>query len=116
MRSTDVARAYADALDRSDDEAAADLMTEDVELVFAHGSIRGRAAWLEMRAQRTPPEHLEENVEDAEYVETSEGTEMRARLVQRWIESGEVASEQPLRVGFVIVDGLISSIEFAPGV
>ncbi len=109
-----VARAFAEALDRRDDTAAAELMAEDVELVFAHGSLRGRDAWLEMRSRQSAPEHLDEHVEDAEFVETDAGAEMRARLVQRWIEGGDVASEQALRVDFVVADELITRIEFAP--
>jgi hypothetical protein len=50
----------------------------------------------------------------AEFAATEDGAVMTARLVQRWIESGEVANEQALRVGFVISDGRISRIEFAP--
>ncbi len=110
-----VARSFADALNRRDDAAAAALMAEDVEVAFAHGTIRGRAAWLEMRAKQEPPTHMGESVEDASFTGTDEGVEMRARLVQRWLESGEVAGEQPLRVGFTIADELIRRIEFAPG-
>ena len=68
-----------------------------------------------MRARQAPPEHMNESVEDAEFTETDAGIEMSARLVQRWLESGEVAGEQPLRVGFTIADGLIGRIEFVPG-
>jgi hypothetical protein len=115
VSSVALARAFADALNGHDDSAAANLMAEDVELVFAHGSIQGRQAWLDMRARRPAPEHMEERVEDAEFTETETGAEMEARLVQRWIESGEVAGEQPLRVAFTTADGAINRIEFLAG-
>jgi hypothetical protein len=114
MSAVDVARAYADALDRGDDAAAAELMAEDVELVLPHRSVRGRDTWLELRAQQGTPEHMEERVRDAEFVETTGGVEMRATLVQSWVESGEVANEQPLHVRFAIADDRIGRIEFVP--
>ena len=114
MNRVAIARAFADALDRGDDRAAATLMADDMEFVFAKRSIRGRDAWLAMRAERPPPEHMSEHVESAEFEETAEDVQMRARLVQRWIESGEAAGEQTVLVSFVIVDGLICRIEFAP--
>ena len=67
-----------------------------------------------MRPERLPAEHVTECVQDADVVETDEGAEARGTLVQRWIESGEAAAEQPVRVAFAIADGLISRIELAP--
>ena len=112
---TEVARRFADALDSGDSAAAAMLLAEDAELAFPGATLRGRATWLEARAGQAPTEHLTESVEDATFVESDRRVEMKARLVQRWVESGEIAHEQPVLVVFEVADGLICRLEFLPG-
>lgn len=110
----DVARRFADALDRGDTDAAAILLAEDAELVFPGTTLRGREAWRQARAGQGQPEHMTESVEDAVFSESDGIVEMSARLVQRWVETGEVANEQALRVRFSIDAALISRLEFVP--
>jgi ketosteroid isomerase-like protein len=111
----DVARRFAQALDRGDTDAAALLLADDAELVFPGATVRGRDAWRQARACRDQPEHLSEGVEEAVFTESGETVEMAARLVQRWAETGEIANEGPLRVRFRVTGGLISRLEFVPG-
>ncbi len=111
----DVARRFAQALERRDTDAAALLLAEDAELVFPGTTVRGREAWRQARAGQGQPEHLTESVEDTVFTESDETVEMTARLVQRWAESGEIANEQALRVRFRIAGGLIARLEFVPG-
>jgi ketosteroid isomerase-like protein len=115
MSRTAIARANAAALDRGDDAAAVALLAEDVEVVLPGRSIRGRATWIELRAQRESPQHLEERVEGADFVETESGATMRGTLVQRWVETGEIANRQDLCVEFTIVDALITRLEMHAG-
>ncbi len=111
----DVARGFAEALDRGDTDAAALLLADDAELVFPGTTLRGREAWRQARAGQGQPEHMTESVEDAVFTESGETVEMTARLVQRWAESGEIANEQALCVRFRLAGGLISRLEFVPG-
>ena len=46
--------------------------------------------------------------------ETNGGAELSGRLVQRWTESGEVASEMPIRIAFTVADGAITRLELIP--
>jgi hypothetical protein len=46
--------------------------------------------------------------------ESDDGAELSGRLVQRWTESGEVASEMPIRIAFTVTDGAITRLEFIP--
>jgi hypothetical protein len=45
---------------------------------------------------------------------TADGIEVTGRLVQRWVETGELANEMPIRIGFVIDGGLIQRLELRP--
>ena len=110
-----IVRAFTDAMNRRDHEAAAAMLNDDVEAVLPGGSLRGRAAWLESRRQQPPPEELSEEVVADELTPTVDGVALRGRLVQRWVESGEVAHEMPVLIVLAIEDGLISRLELRPG-
>jgi hypothetical protein len=109
-----IARAFIRAVNEGRHDDAAALLAEDVELVFHGARLRGRDAWLESRRRQPPSEHLREEVAIDDLRETPDGAEVSGRMVQRWVESGEVASEQPLRIMFSVGDGLICRIEFSP--
>ena len=94
---------------------AARLLAEDVELVFPGSRLKGREAWLDSRERQHPPEHLVEEVVADQVTETAQGAELTGRVIQRWVETGEMASELPLRIEFTITDGLIGRLEFRPG-
>jgi ketosteroid isomerase-like protein len=113
--SVDVARRFAQALDREDTEAAAFLHSDDAELVFPGTTLRGREAWRQARVGQGQPEHLTESVEDAVFTESDETVGMTARLVQRWAETGEIANEPALLVRVRVDGGLISRLAFVPG-
>jgi ketosteroid isomerase-like protein len=111
--SATVARAYTDAVNRRAYAEAAELLAEEVELIFPAGSLMGRGAWLESRARQQPGELTEEVAADV-VTESDDGAELSGRLVQRWTESGEVASEMPIRIAFTVTDGAITRLEFIP--
>ena len=77
--------------------------------------LKGRDAWLESRNRQQRPEHLVEEVAADQVTEAAQGVELTGRVIQRWVETGEVASELPLRIEFTITDGLIRRLEFLPG-
>jgi hypothetical protein len=111
-----VALAFTDAMNRQEHEEAAELLAPDVVLVFPGGRrLDGREAWLESRRGQQPPEHLSEEVVADTVSETPGGAEIDGRLVQRWVESGELANELPVRISFVVEGGLISRLDFLPG-
>ena len=108
-----IARAYTDAVNRRAYAEAAELLAEDVELIFPGGRLAGREAWLESRA-RQQPAGLTEEVAADDVTESNDGAELNGRLVQRWVESGEVASEMPIRIAFTVADGAITRLELIP--
>jgi hypothetical protein len=109
-----VAQAYTDAVNaRAHDEAAL-LLAHDVVLVFPGARLEGREAWLESRRRQQPPEQLVESVEVDRMDANEGGAELTGRLVQRWAESGEVASEMPVRIAFTVAGGAITRLEFVP--
>jgi hypothetical protein len=108
-----IARAYTDAVNRCAHAEAAELLAEDVELIFPGGRLVGREAWLESRARQQPGELTEEVVTDG-VAETDNNAELTGRLVQRWAESGEVASEMPVRIELTVVGGEITRLAFVP--
>jgi hypothetical protein len=112
---SDIARAFIDAVNDGMHDDASAFLAEDVEFVFHGARLQGREAWLESRRRHPPPEHLREEVEVDVLSETSDGVDVSGRMVQRWLESGEVAGEQPVRIVFTVTDGLIGRVEFAAG-
>lgn len=109
-----IARTFIEAVNDGRHDDAAALLTEDVEVVFHGARLQGREAWLESRTRHPPPEHLREEVAIDELSETPDGAEVSGRMVQRWVESGEVAGEQPVRIVVTVVDGLIARLELSP--
>jgi SnoaL-like protein len=109
-----VARAFTDAVNAHAHDEAAQLLANDVVLVFPGARLEGREGWLESRRRQQPPEHLVENVEVDRIDGNEDGAELNGRLVQRWTESGEVASEMPIRIAFTVADGAITRLEFTP--
>ena len=108
-----IARAYTDAVNRHAYAEAAELLAEDVELIFPGSRLVGREAWLESRARQQPGELTEEVVADV--VNESDGdVELTGRLLQRWAESGELASEMPIRIAFRVAGGTITRLELIP--
>jgi hypothetical protein len=110
-----VASTFTAAMNRGAHEEASRLLADDVELVFPGTRLQGRDAWLESRRRQQPPEHLVEHVEPDTVSATTEGAEVSGRLVQRWVETDEVAGELPVRISFAVAGGLITRLEFMPG-
>lgn len=109
-----IARAFTDAVNAYEHEAAAALLAEDAEVVSPGGTALSREAWLESRRGQEPRGELSEEVVADELISTGGGVELRGRLVQRWTESGEVADELPVRIAFAIDDGVITHLELRP--
>ena len=108
---TAVARAFTNAMNDGRHEDAAVMLADDVELVFPGARLQGRDAWLASRRRQAPPEHLREEVVIDEVWETSVGAEVSGRMIQRWVESGAVASERPVRIAFAVDNGSIARLE-----
>ncbi len=109
-----VARAFTDAVNARAHDEAAQLLAHDVVLVFPGARLEGREAWLESRRRQQPPEHLVETVEVDRLDGNEDGADLTGRLVQRWAESGEVASEMPVRIAFTVTGGAVTRLEFIP--
>ena len=109
-----VARAFTDAVNARAHDEAAQLLAPDVVLVLPGARLEGREAWLESRRRQQPPEHLAETVEVDRIDGNEDGADLTGRLVQRWADSGEVASEMPVRIEFALTEGAISRLEFIP--
>ena len=108
-----IARAYTEAVNRQAYAEAAELLAEDVELIFPGGRLTGRDAWVESRARQQPGELTEEVTAD-DITESNGGAELSGRLVQRWAESGDVASEMSVRIEFTVAGGKIIRLAFVP--
>jgi hypothetical protein len=109
-----IARGFIDAMNRREHEEAARSLAEDAEIMLPGARLEGRPAWLESRRRQQPPEHLAEAVEADTVTVTADGIEVTGRLVQRWVETGEVANEMRVRIAFVIDGGLIRRLELMP--
>ena len=109
-----VAQAFIDAVNASSYDEAVQLLAHDVVLVFPGARLEGREAWLENRRRQQPPEHLVESVEIDRIDGNEDGADITGRLVQRWTESGEVASEMPVRIAFTVAGGAVTRLEFIP--
>ena len=109
-----IARAYTEAVNRQAYAKAAELLAEDVELIFPGGRLTGRDAWLDSRARQQPGELTEEVAAD-DITESNGGAgELSGRLVQRWAESGDVASEMSVRIEFTVAGNEIIRLAFVP--
>jgi Domain of unknown function (DUF4440) len=106
--------AFIDAMNRREHEEAARYLADDAEIVLPGARLEGRSAWLESRRRQDPPEHLAEAFETDTSSATADGVEVAGRLVQTWVETGELANEMPVRIGFVIDGGLIQRLELRP--
>jgi Domain of unknown function (DUF4440) len=109
-----VAHAFTDAVNARAHDEAAQLLAHDVVLVFPGARLEGREAWLESRRSQQPPEHVVETVEVDRVDGNEDGADLTGRLVQRWAESGEVASELPVRIAFTVTGGSVTRLEFIP--
>ena len=106
-----MARAYSDAVQRRDYEAAAGLLDAHVEIVPPSGrtyGLRGlQAAW-------SGPgfEYLEVTLEERRFENDGEdGALMHGSQVYRWKEDGSVAYVRPLRTRYDVSGGRIVRIE-----
>ena len=109
-----IANGFIDAMNRREHEAAARSLAEHAEIVLPGARLEGRMAWLESRRRQQPPEHLAEAVEADTVTATADGIEVTGRLVQRWVETGEVANEMGVRIAFAIDGTLIQRLELRP--
>jgi hypothetical protein len=109
-----MARAFTEAVNDGRHDDAAALLADDVEVVFRGARLQGRQVWLESRKRQSTAEHLREEVAIDELRSTSDGAELSGRMVQRWVESGEVANELHVRIAFSVAGGLIGRLEIAP--
>ena len=107
----DVARRF-DAVNASGDrEAFYALLTEDAEWTTPYRSLRGLAEIREKLdwSPGEPPENLDIEFEEGEWVDEGDGRVAREnRVVQRWKETGEIATVMLQREQLDIRDSKIS--------
>jgi len=106
----DVVRAFFSAMNDADADAAADLVSEGVQIEIGPHRLAGRSAVRELALQaddqlafETVPLELEAEGDTVVVV--------RARRTQRWRSSGEVAAEEELLARFTFdADGTIAKV------
>jgi len=100
------------AMNTGDADAAAALVDPDVEITIGSQAFVGRDAVRQLAVQRDAElafETIPVTI-DAD----ADGVAVVARRVQRWRQSGEIASDEEVRARFSVAsDGLIKSVRLS---
>jgi len=97
-------RAFFDAMNAQDADAAAALVSDDVTVEIGPHRLSGRSAVRELALQTDDQLAFETALVELE-TETETGIDVRARRTQRWRSTGEIAAEEELRASFTFDDG-----------
>lgn len=97
-----LARSFLEAMSRGDGDRVEELVTPTVVLVIGPHEIHGVASVRRMAEQEA---ELMMEVEPSEARSTDDGVVVDAVRRQRWRESGEIATEDVVRVGLVFAAG-----------
>jgi ketosteroid isomerase-like protein len=100
---------YLDAASRRDADAAAALVTDDVELRMGPHSARGVVALRELAA--SGPEHVETALSLVDVRTDGDDSVATVRQVDTWRETGEVAADRTMEARFRFRDGRISRVQ-----
>ncbi len=100
---------YLDAASRRDADAAAALVTDDVELHAGLQTARGVDALRELAA--SGPEHVDTALSLVDVRGDGEDSVATIRQVDTWSETGEVATDRTMEARFRFRDGRISRIQ-----
>jgi ketosteroid isomerase-like protein len=107
-----VAQAFSGA-SGGDKESLYSLLADDIEWTTPHRTLRGLEEVREkLEWGGEPPEHLDVEWEDGEWVEVGGGRVVKeSRVIQRWKETSEVSTSMRVREELVIRDGKIARYE-----
>lgn len=106
-------RAFFDAMNAHDADAAVALTREDVVIAFGPNEFQGHEALRQLATQ--VDEQLSVEMTPAEFgLESPSFVHVSARRVDRWRSTGETATEREVEVRFSLdADGAITRVEFA---
>ncbi len=109
---TERARSFLDAMSAGDGERAVALAAPEIVVAFGAHEYVGAEALRRMAEEEAA---LVTAVVPDVVDETDAGVVARARRVQRWRETGEIAHEGAVQVTFAFGDGgLIERVDLAP--
>ncbi len=113
VEDVEVARRLGAAVEADDREGVYALFADDIEYTTPHRTLRGLAEVREkLKWGGEPPENLDVEWEDGEWDDVGRGHVVReSRLIQRWKETGEVATVMRVREELAIRDGKITRYE-----
>jgi hypothetical protein len=108
-----VIRAFFEAMNAQDPDAAIALTREDVVIAFGPNEARGHEALRELATQ--VDEQLSAEIQPLGFeLESAGSVVVSARRVDRWRSTGEIATERDVEARFSLdADGVIARIEFA---
>jgi hypothetical protein len=105
-------RAFFDAMNAQDADAAMGLTQEDVVIAFGPNEFQGHEALRELATQ--VDEQLSGEITPVEFHEDSPGSVLvRARRIDRWRSTGEIATERDIEARFSLADGAITRVEMS---
>lgn len=108
----DIARRFGGASEE-DKESLYSLLADDIEWKTPHRTLRGLTAVREeLLWGGDPPENLDVDWEDGEWIDVGDGHIVKeSRVIQRWKETGEIAASMRVREELVIRDGKVARYE-----
>lgn len=106
----DAIRAFFDAMNVQDADAAVSLTREDVVIAFGPNEFRGHAVLRELALQ--VDEQLSSEIVPVGFEADGPGSVcVSARRIDRWRHTGETATERDIEAGFSFdADGLIARV------
>jgi hypothetical protein len=106
-------RAFFDAMNAQDADAAVALTREDVVIAFGPNEFQGHEALRELATQ--VDEQLSGEMTPVEFeLESPSSVSVSARRVDRWRSTGEVATEREIQAHFALDDdGAITRVEMS---
>ena len=106
-------RAFFDAMNAQDADAAVALTREDVVIAFGPNEAQGHEALRELATQ--VDEQLSAEITPVDFeLESPSSVRVSARRIDRWRSTGETATERDVQARFSLdADGAITRVEFA---
>ena len=106
-------RAFFDAMNAQDADAAVALTRDDVVIAFGPNEAQGHEALGELATQ--VDEQLSAEITPVDFeLESPSSVRVSARRVDRWRSTGETATERDVQARFSLdADGAITRVDFA---
>ncbi len=106
-------RAFFDAMNSQDADAAVALTREDVVIAFGPNELEGHEALRELATQVDDQLSAEITPVDIE-LQSPSSVRVSAQRIDRWRSTGETATEREVQARFSLdADGAITRVEFA---